>query len=557
MSYKQRLELDWVGKDKEHFLEPRILIEDESISYGTKSNNLLIKGDNLLALKALEKDFSEQVKCIYIDPPFNTGQAFEHYDDGIEHSLWLSLMRDRLIILRKLMREDGTIFIHIDDNELAYLTVLCDEIFGRENRAPVVTFKQASATGHKAINRGVVSTCNYILTYSKNKSAWNPKKLFTARERNTRYNNFVLNRDKDMSEWKIVTLASAFAGVHDVPVKQAKKLIKDYDKKLDEFVMDNAEAVIQLAYPDYNSVGNETKKFIDESKANKDKFYVQRREGYSDIYLVNGQRLLFYSDRLKLIDGKYVAGEPLTNLWDDILSNNLHKEGGVKFPKGKKPEALIKRCIEMTTEEGDIVLDSFLGSGTTAAVAHKLKRRWIGIEMGDHCHTHVIKRLNDVIDGTDTSGITKVVSWEGGGGYSFYNLAPSLLQKDERGNWIINTNYNSIQLAEAVCKHEKFKFFPDKEVYWKQGFSSEKDFIFITTQFLTSEHLDRIASQMKAGETLLICAKAFRVKKDKYPNISLKKIPQMLLGRCEFGKDDYSLNVKEDIQEEANVDMDI
>jgi adenine-specific DNA-methyltransferase len=185
-----------------------------------------------------------------------------------------------------------------------------------------------------------------------------------------------------------------------------------------------------------------------------------------------------------------------------------------------------------------------------------MNRKWIGIELGEHCFTHCVPRLKSVINNTDEGGITQKVGWNGGGGYRFYRLAPSLLQKDDRGNWIINDLYNSIQLAEAVCKHEKFKFQPDETVYWKQGFSSEKDFIFVTTQFLTSEHLDRIQSQMKKDETLLICAKAFRVKSEKYTQISLKKIPQMLLGRCEFGKEDYKLNVKDAVQPELDIEAD-
>jgi adenine-specific DNA-methyltransferase len=195
MSRKRRLELTWIGKEERPRLEPRILLEDENNSYHAKIHvtdhdifdNILVHGDNLLALKALEQQFTGQVNCIYIDPPFNTQQAMPNYDDGIEHSLWLTLMRDRLEILHRLLAIDGTLFVHIDDNELGYLIALLDSIFGRSNRLYVVTFKQGSATGHKSINPGCVSTTNFILLYAKDKSAWRPNRVFTGRERDPRY----------------------------------------------------------------------------------------------------------------------------------------------------------------------------------------------------------------------------------------------------------------------------------------------------------------------------------------------------------------------------------
>jgi adenine-specific DNA-methyltransferase len=204
----KRLELTWIGKEDRPRLEPRILLEDEELSYAKRVSNedlfdnRLIHGDNLLALKALEQEFAGKIKCVYIDPPFNTGQAFEHYDDGLEHSLWLTLMRDRLELIHRLLAADGTLFVHIDDNELGYLTVLCDEIFGRPNRTSLVTFKQGAATGHKAINPGCVSTANYILIYAKNKDLWAPNRLFTARERDDRYNQFIPNVDDAHSAWR-------------------------------------------------------------------------------------------------------------------------------------------------------------------------------------------------------------------------------------------------------------------------------------------------------------------------------------------------------------------
>ncbi len=543
----QKLELTWIGKDEQPRLEPRILIEDPERSYGDKnSGNMLIHGDNLLALKALEQDFAGSVKCVYIDLPFNTQQAFEHYDDGLEHSIWLRLIRDRLSIIRRLLSNDGTLFVHIDDNELGYLIVLLDEIFGRANRISIVTFKQGSATGHKAINPGVVSTSNFIVIFAKNKAFWTPNRVFTARgERDKRYGQYIENYNDNFMRWRFITLTNAFADSLRLPERGIKKVLGDeYEKRLSEFVAEHAKRIVRLARPDYNAVSSDARRIIDVSRTNKKEVMLLKREGYSDMYFVGGERILFYSDKLKLIDGDYVAGEPLTSIWDDVLSNNLHNEGGVEFPKGKKPETLVKRCFDLATNPGDLVLDSFLGSGTTAAVAHKMKRRWIGIELGDHCNTHCLPRLKKVIDGMDQGGISKAVNWQGGGGFKYYYLAPSLLKGDKYGNWIIDERYNADMLAAAMAKHEGFKYSPDEAVYWKQGKSTEKDYIFTTTKFITVEFLDKIHEEMQYDESLLICCKSFsKACKDRYPNITVKKIPNMLLGRCEFGREDYSLNI--------------
>lgn len=555
---KQKLELTWIGKEKRPKLEPRILLEDPGKSYHAKQrvtendifDNRLIFGDNLLALKALEQEFSGKVKCVYIDPPFNTQQAFEHYDDGYEHSIWLGLIRDRAEALRRLMSNDGTLFVHIDDNELGYLIVLLDEVFGRANRVSVVSFKQGSATGHKSINPGVVSTTNFILIYAKNKSAWAPNRVFTARvERDKRYGQYIENYEEPFETWRFITLASAFAASLGLPERGLKKSLGDeYEEKIASFVIQNAGRVIQLARPDYSAVSSAAREMIDASRADPALVMKLGREGYSDMYFIGGQRILFYSDKLKLIDGEYVAGEPLTSLWDDILSNNLHNEGGVEFPKGKKPEALIKRCFDLATKPGDIVLDSFAGSGTTGAVAHKMGRRWIMVELGEHCHTHVIPRLQKVIDGSDQGGISKAVNWQGGGGFRYYSLAPSLIVNDRWGNPVINPEYNAAQLAEALAKLEGFTYAPSESRWWQHGHSSERDFLFVTTQNLSADQLQALSDEVGSEQSLLVCCSAFRgvttaQASQRWPNLTLKKIPKMVLARCEWGHDDYSLNV--------------
>lgn len=431
--------LNWLTRDEDiqatKKVPYRLLEEVPELSYGDKNTgNMLIQGDNLEALKALLPFYAGQVKCIYIDPPFNTGQAFEHYDDNLEHSIWLGLLWPRLQMLRDLLSDDGTIAVHIDDNELAYASVVMDELFGRSNRCYVVTFKQGAATGHKSINPGMVNTTNFILIYAKDKlRAWKPNRGFVERNRDTRYNSFIENFEDDYRLWRFKTLTSVFTTTLGKKVSELKKELgkEGYETALSQFVSENAKSVIRLARPDIDAVGEETRQLMSVSIQNPNEIFLQTREKHPDIYLKGGERILFYKNKLKSIDGKLVAGEPLTTLWDDLLSNNLHNEGGVKFPKGKKPEALIKRCFEIFSNPGDLVLDSFLGSGTSLAVAHKMTRKYIGIEMRDHAVTHCQPRLKRVIEGEE-QGISKSVNWTGGGGFRFYHLGANAFDEDGR-----------------------------------------------------------------------------------------------------------------------------
>ena len=422
--------------------------------------------------------------------------------------------------------------------------MLLDELFGRSNRLYVVTFKQGSATGHKAINPGCVNTTNYLLMYAKDKARWSPNRVFTARERDERYAQFIENVDEPYAQWRITTLMKAFAASNRIGESAARKLANAKSELLDAFVAQNAQSVMQFARPNYEGVSAEARKLIDRSEAEPDTVFRLQRDGYSDIYLKGGRRILFYSDKLKLVDGEWVAGEPLTTLWDDILSNNLHAEGSVTFPKGKKPEGLIKRVLELTTNEGDLVLDSFAGSGTTGAVAHKMGRRWIMVELGEHCHTHIIPRLKKVIDGEDPGGVTKAVGWQGGGGFRYFRLAPSLLETDKWGNWVINDAYNPAMLAEALCKLEGFYYAPSDTLYWQHGHSTERDFIYVTTQSLSADQLQQLSDEVGPERTLLVLCLAFRGQPDRWPNLTVKKIPKQVLARCEWGKDDYSLKVE-------------
>ena len=426
----QQLELMWTGKASKQPPELRTLTEDDALSYAAAlpardaglCDNRLIHGDNLPALHALADEFAEKIACVYMDPPFNTGQAFEYYADGVEHAGWLTLMRDRLEALHVLMADHATLFVHIDDNELGYLIVVLDEIFGRANRLSVVTFKQGASTGHKAINPGCVSTTNFILMYAKNRNAWRPNRVFVPRERDKRYAQFVMHRDKAPSQWEIVPLLQAFAQVSGCDIKEARARVKATPRLLDAFVFKHSHCVAQLVRPNYAAVSKAARQLIDASKAQPEEVFHLPRRDHSDFYFMRGQRILFYENKIKTIDGAQISGEPLTTLWDDLLSNNLHKEGGVAFAKSKKPEALLKRMMALATLPGEWVLDAFAGSGTTGAVAHKMGRQWVMMEAGDHCQDLIVPRLRRVIEGQDPSGVTNDVKWQGGGGFRFFHV---------------------------------------------------------------------------------------------------------------------------------------
>lgn len=554
---KQKLELTWIGKDEELKLEPRILIEDPSKSYGDKSSeNMLIHGDNLLALKALEQDFAGRIKCIYIDPPYNTGSAFDFFDDHLEHSTWLNLIAPRLKLLHSLLSSDGVIFVQIDYNELFHLKILMDEIFDRRNFLQMVTVKTATPTGFKTANPGPVNVTEQILMYTKDRSKFNWKKTYIPSAWTPEYSNYIVNHEDEPQNWKIESVQQRVLIENEMTLAEFKiKFGKNWkiilDTEMAEFALKNANYVFATFIP--QKASGDVLEAVERSKTkDRDSVVSLSRDGKEMSYFLNGRLFSFYKNKLRLIDGTLTPTILLTDLWPDITWNGIGPEGGVKFNNSKKPEKLIQRIVEISTNEGDFVLDSFLGSGTTCATAHKMNRKWIGVELGDQAVTHCLPRLMSAVDGTDQSGISKVIKWKGGGGFKFYNLASSLLRKDSFGNFVIDENYNANMLAAAMCKHEGFKFYPDETLYWKHGKSTETDFIFVTTGFITAEQLDKVHSEMKAGESLLICAKAYAPEcENHFANITIKKIPQMILGRCEFGKDNYDLNIIKATEAEA------
>lgn len=516
---KQRLELTWIGKDERPRLEPRILLEDEELSYHAKAkvtendifDNILIRGDNLLALKALEQEYAGKVKCIFIDPPYNTGSAFEHYDDGVEHSLWLSLMRDRLELLRRLLSEDGSIWITIDDNEAHYLKVLLDEIFGRKNFvASAVWQKRYSRENREAIG----DAHDYILIYATDaeqfKQIRNRVPMTEAQEKvyknpnnhpRGRWRGIPMTAQGYRSN-QMYEIVAPGGAIHKPPEGRCWSTIESEFKKL------LAEGRIYFG-KDGNSQPNIIR-FLDE---------------------VEG-----------LVPWTWWPHEEVGH------TDEAKKEIHALFSKvdaflTPKPERLIRRIIDIASNPGDLVLNSFAGSGTTGAVAHKMGRRWIMVELGEHCETHIVPRLRKVIDGDDPGGITEAVEWKGGGGFRYYRLAPSLLEKDVWGNWVISKEYDAAKVAQAVCKLMGFVYQPDENRYWMQGRSSETDFIYVTTQSLTHEQLAALSEKVGDERTLLVCCKAFHADADAFANLTIRKIPQTVLRKCEWGKDDYSLNV--------------
>ncbi|MHC5225054.1 site-specific DNA-methyltransferase [Ignatzschineria sp. LJL83] len=521
---KTKLELTWIGKDKRPRLEPRILLEDPAKSYHAETkisendifDNKLIFGDNLLALKALEREYAGKVKCVFIDPPYNTGSAFEYYDDGLEHSIWLGLMRDRIEIIYNLLSEDGSLWVTLDDNEIHYFKIMCDEIFGRNNfSCSIIWEKRKSRENRRAFS----FKHDYVLVFAKNKF------IFDKTRNPIGLTEEVLKRYKNPDEdsrgvWQSVAItaqaghgtASQFyqiitpsGRVIDPPAGNCWRFTQ---KKLAELISDN-----RIYFGLNGSNVPRQKKFLSES---------------GDTGLT--PETIWYADDVS------------TNDQAKRHSNILFDGKGFDSPK---PEELLERIIHIATNKGDLVLDSFAGSGTTGAVAHKMGRRWIMVELGDHCHTHVIPRLKKVIDGEDKGGVTESTGWQGGGGFRYYKLAPSLMKKDQWDNWVINPEYNQEMLVEAMCKLEGYAYIPSETEYWNHGHGSETDFIYVTTQTLTDQQLQAISEEVGDARTLLIIASAWRSKNiDRFSNLTLKKIPNSIIKACEWGHDDYSLNVQ-------------
>ena len=577
MSEKQKLELTWVGKGEHQKIEPRILMRDLSKDYGDpNSANMLIHGDNLLALKALEQDYSGKIKCIYIDPPYNTGSAFEHYDDNLEHSIWLSLMRQRLKILQNLLSEDGSIWIQIDDEEQAYLKVLLDEIFGRKNFVNMVSVNMKNIAGASGggEDKRLKKNCEYLLIYAKNyemldnfKSAYNYQEIgeLVEQYRNEgvswKYTSCLYNEgdkeyigttiDGDGNDIKIYTR-------NNFIIKSINQIAREEHLTEREAYNKYSKKIFQTAMPQ-SSIRPRVMKAVADLGVKSELISIEyvpktgRHKGilYEQFYKGENFRLFAWlSDVSEEIEGKLYKKTLTGTYWDLVgETKNLSKEGDVVFPDGKKPEKLISTIFDMASNPHDLILDSFLGSGTTSAVAHKMGRKWIGIECREQCFSHCIPRLQKVIDGTDQGGISKAVNWKGGGGYKFYELASTLIHEDAYGNKIISDEYNAEMLSEAMCKLMGYKYSPDQAVFWKQGIGTENSFIFVTNIVLNEDYLKEIATKL-GNDSLLVCCAAFVGNPKVIKNITVKKIPQAVLEKCEWNTAGYPLPVIEDFRSE-------
>ncbi len=530
MTPKPKLELTWIGKDVRPRLEPRILLEDPEHSYHAAHrvtdqdlfDNRLIFGDNLLALKALEQEFTGRIKCVCIDPPYNTGSAFEHYDDGVEHSIWLSMMRDRLEIIRRLLCGDGSVWMMIDDREAHYLKVLCDEVFGRNAFVSSIVWENFYGRSNAA---AISPAHNYLLVYSPLGLDW--KKVRRLLPRDERSASKYTNPDNDLrGPWRLGPIFAAE---------------ERHEGLMYTVVTPSGREVSPPKGSHWRMVEDEFWRMVAEGRIS---------------FGANGDNV----PAVKLFLNEVQAGLVPRSWWPHTEvghSQEAKREIQALFPgtipfDTPKPERLLRQVVEIATQPGDWVLDSFAGSGTAGAVAQKMARRWIMVELGEHCHTHIIPRLRKVIDGEDPGGVSEAVGWKGGGGFRYYSLAPSLLERDRWGNWVINSQYNAAMLAEALCKLEGFRYEPSDTVYWQHGRSTERDFLYVTTQTLSAEQLDQLSDEVGEGRSLLVLCGAFRGpstglrtgQADRWPNLTVKKIPKQVLGRCEWGHDDYSLAVE-------------
>jgi len=413
--------LQWINRDgavRAATRAPyRVLEHDPELSFGSEDNeNMLLQGDNLDSLKALLPYYAGRVKCVAIDPPYNTQSAFEHYDDNLEHSTWLSMMYPRLELLRDLLAEDGSIWVNIDDTEAHYLKVMMDEVFGRKNFVTTIVWQMRTSRE----NRRVFSNNHeYMLVYAKDPQRFSAVRndLELTEEVRKRYKN---PDDDPRGPWQSVS-TNAQAG-HGTP-EQFYTLIAPNGKKHE---LPKGRCWLY------------TETRMREEIAKNNIWFGKDGNG---------------APRIKKFLSEVKMGLTPETLWlaDEVGTNDFAKKALIQmFPEAAvfetpKPESLIQRVIHIATNPGDIVCDSFLGSGTTAAVAHKMGRRWIGVEMGGHAVTHCRPRLRAVVEG-EQGGISQAVNWKGGGGFRFYRLGPAIT--DEAGH--INKNIRFPVLAAHI-----------------------------------------------------------------------------------------------------------
>lgn len=425
---------------------------EEKVSSISEKDNLLIKGNNLIVLSSLLKKYKNKVKLIYIDPPYNTGGDSFRYNDSFNHSSWLIFMKNRLELARNLLTTDGVIFVQCDDNEMPYLKVLMDELFEKNNFIQIVEIKANVGAANELVNPFMPKNCEYGLMYAKNYKERKYKPTWVEVDTpDSAYNKYIVNfgEESDFHKWKVVSLKSYF-----------KEYVQKSDKYKDSkgylnFVIDHADRIFQGISP--KGPGKGLLEAMNKSKA-LDGWDCYEREDKENILCYKGRMVRFYSKNLRTATKgkKYIARE-LGSLWDDISWQGISKEGIVTLKKGKKPEKLLQRIIEQNTKEDDIVLDFFLGSGTTAAVALKMKRQFIGVEQMDYIEDLAVVRMNNVISG-EMFGISKSLKWQGGGSFIYCEL------KDLNQKYIkqIQNAGSDPQLIELYNKISKSKFINSK-----------------------------------------------------------------------------------------------
>lgn len=440
---------------------------------GIIKDNLIVKGNNLLALHSLRNQFAGEIKLIYIDPPYNTGGDSFNYNDSFNHSTWLTFMKNRLEIAKELLKNSGGIFVQVDHHELGYVNVLMDEVFGKENKVQIISVKTASPAGFKTVNPGPIDVTEYILFYTKSKPNFKFKKSYVPVGYNKNYNLY-LERNQDISKWKFIPIKEEV--LKQSGFKDEKEAKKKYGKLWDgivktlitDFAFENADNVVSIRDP--HNPTEKVKDLMNKSKNNGEKVIEYKREDGSYLYLYHGGSLAFYSSKIREIDGKKQVTELLTDFWDHISWAGIAREGEVRLKNGKKPEKLIKQIIEIATEPEEIVLDYHLGSGTTCAVAHKMGRHYIGIEQLDYGENDSVIRLKQVLKG-DQSGISENVNWKGGGEFIYCEL---LKYNEEAMEKIQDAKDTKILLKiwEEMCE----KYFLNYDIEIKRFNDNKKDF---------------------------------------------------------------------------------
>ncbi len=374
--------------------------------------NLLVQGDNLQVLEALLPSLEGRVQCVWIDPPYNTGQATRghgggaEYSDRLPHEAWLEALRPRLVLLKRLLHPSGSLFLQLDDTMLDYARIELDRQFGRNSLVNRITVAARAPSAFSTVNPGVFRASEYLLWVAADRSqlTWFPQRV--PRDPDRAYRLWLENPEAPPENWQFVSLSQVARDPEDA----------------DRLRVDHASRVARLASISDVKAGRLTLEGKQRSKAHPDQVLVVERPGQSPQYLLRGQQLIFYDRQVTTIDGRATASRPLTDIWTDIAWEGIAREGGVRYKQGKKPERLVRRCLQLATEPGDLVLDCYAGSGTTAAVAHKMGRRWVAVEAGEAVSL-ARQRLERVVQGTDATGISLVEAWNGGGEYRFVDAS--------------------------------------------------------------------------------------------------------------------------------------